>query len=412
MGVVTDVATDIIGVITDVVSTVVDTVSDAVTEIVGFISNNKILVALAVVAAVVLLQPEFIAMATAINANSAALAAEGASFWATAGVSVSMYAEALSISMGSFLTAIHFSTLLSIHQVAYLVSEDYRGMIVGVYNDVARVSGQLDLGTAFLLLAHRNARNIVLDASSMMGQSYDLGEVTWLNQYVEYLRKFNDKASQYRNNPGEILHDIDEWLVKPSVDFKAGITAQIITSIDAAAGLITTTVQDLTTLRYDFGQLISDLPAQIQDKITPYVADIFTKYDTWIKNDYKPALKQFDDILEALGSQHTEAQITVAGLIERLKNPVDYLREIEWLGPDEREQQEQALYDLTTKPLQREITETTGIAEAVSFEMEKLLEALEYESPPPAWYNKEVTAPARPAGAPVVKRNTWFVGDF
>ncbi|MBA7552557.1 hypothetical protein ES705_45125 [subsurface metagenome] len=56
--------------------------------------------------------------------------------------------------------------------------------------------------------------------------------------------------------------------------------------------------------------------------------------------------------------------------------------------------------------------ETARVAESVSFEMQKMLDALEYEAPPPAWYREEIITPARPADVPVVKRKTWFVGDF
>ncbi|MBA7556882.1 hypothetical protein ES705_49605 [subsurface metagenome] len=229
---------------------------------------------------------------------------------------------------------------------------------------------------------------------------------------MEYLREFQYKMYEYKDNPGYLLYDLDQMLTKPAMDLKTGIYRTILSSIDAATTIITTTVQDITTLRYDFGQLLSDLPAQIRDKITPYVDDIFGKYDTWIRDDYKPALRQFDDILDILGRQHTEAQITVAGLIDRLKNPVDYLKEIEWLGPDERAEQEQALYELATRPLSREIDETTAIAEDVSSGLLKMLEAVEAPTERPPWYVPELPSPSRPARVPVVKRKTWFVGDY
>ena len=412
MGFVGDFFDDVIDFFDDVIDTVINAVADMVNSVVNWIEENWVLVALITVAVVALCTGNFAAMASAINANAAALAAEGASWASIASVTVGMYAEALYISVGSFLGAIHFSTLLAIHQVAYLVSDDYRILITSIYNDIAAVSGQLGLGTAFLLLAHRNARNIVLDASTMMGHSYDLAEITWLNQYVDYLKKFNIHAINYQNNPGAILHDIDEWVIKPATDFKAGIVSNLLTSIDAAAQIITETVNDITTLRNDFGQFLSDLPAQIRDKITPYVDDIFNKYDTWIRDDYKPTLAQFDNILDILGRQQIEQQSTMSDLVARLLHPADYLREIDKLPPDEREEQERALYELTTRPLAREIEETTTIAENVSFDLLKMIEALGAPYKPPAWLIPEVTVPGRPPGAPIVKRKTWFVGDF
>jgi len=83
---------------------------------------------------------------------------------------ISSFISAIAVSFGAFLEAIHFKTLLAIHEIAYLLSDEYRLMLASITQDIMEYSESLGMGSTFVLLGIQNVRTLVLDVSSMLGR--------------------------------------------------------------------------------------------------------------------------------------------------------------------------------------------------------------------------------------------------
>jgi len=325
---------------------------------------------------------------------------------------VAAYAHCLVLGFAEFLEAIHFTTLLSIHEIAYIVSNDYRAMWSKVYSEFGEVSYALGYSADFLNIIIRDSRNVVLDAAAMMGQSYDLAEVTWIKSFQGYLKVFSDQASKYTKNPAAVFYDIDRMLTKPAIDNKAGIMQMTFQTIDSAIKFVRTGIEQTDKLRVDLGKLVSDLPHQIRDEIKPWFDKVTKDFADWIQTEYRPSLKIIDGVINALGIQQEVQRKETRDLVNRLRRPGDYLKEIDDFTEDERRRQEREISEIAFRT---SAEESENWVRATNLEATKLVEEgriLRAPTERAAWEIYEVEVPERPAGAPVEPRETWFVGDF
>jgi len=325
---------------------------------------------------------------------------------------VAAYAHVLVLSFGGFLEAIHFTTLLTIHEIAYIVSDDYRAMWSKVYSEFGEISYALGYSADFLNIIIRDSRNVVLDAAAMMGQSYDLAEVTWIKSFQGYLKIFSDQASKYTKNPAAVFYDIDRMLTKPAVDNKAGIMQMTFQTIDSAIKFVRTGIEQTDKLRVDLGKLISDLPHQIRDEIKPWFDKVTKDFADWIQTEYRPSLKAIDGIINVLERRQEVQHKNTSDLVNRLRHPGDYLKEIDTFSENERRRQEREVSEIAFRASAEESAKWRSAAEEQAVELQETGRRLRAPSERPSWEIYEVETPERPAGAPVEPRETWFVGDF
>jgi len=412
MGFVVDVIEDVIDVVVDVVSHVVDAVTKVVKKVVDLLSNKWVLIAALAAFSIFIAGP---AIAAAYSSATAAMAtAEIASLSTLAqlSVGVSTFVSTLSASFSAMLNAIHFSTILSAHNIAMLVSDDYRVMMYGVYSQISEVSSALGFYPQFLALAIRNSRNLVLDVSTSLGMPYDLAQVQWLGTFNEYLHKFNEKASAYENNPGELFADMEEWIDKPSMDTKGAFMTRTLQTIDKTLEVVDVVVKDSIKIRDDIRQLAYDLPENIRKYVQPIADKITEDFDRFVAEIYDPYKKEIDFIIAGLYQVQDKARKDMSDVVRRLKKPGDYLLEIDYFPDWEREDQERIFDDVSTRQRRRDVGTFNELGKATTFELDKLVRALKIALPIPLGFPEEIEVPVRPATVKATPRKTWYVGDY
>lgn len=388
-----------------VVATVATAVASALAPIIAWVWSGITIVYTAVAEALT----EFAAgWAFTVDAGFQGLSVAGESFF----LQVGAYAGSLVYYFGAFLEAIHFSTLLSIHEIAYIVSDDYRAMWTKVYKELGSVSYALGYSADFLNIIIRDSRNVVLDASAMMGQKYDLAEVTWIKSFQGYMKVFSDQASKYTKNPGAVFYDIDRMLTKPAVDNKAGIMQTVYQTIDSTIKFTKTTVDEVDKLRVDLGTLVSHLPQSARDAVKPMLDKITKGWDEWIRVDYRPSLKVIDGVIKSIGIEQSVVAARQKSLADRLKKPSTYLKEIYDRPSYEWPSEEKVVGDIAARSYSKESQENYQATQPEREEFLSLTGLLERERPKVEWAIPEVKVPERPAGTPIEPRKTWNVGDY
>lgn len=412
MGDVVDIFEDIFDAVTDVVDHVVEMVTKTV-SIVGEMLQNPVvqIVALASFAYFAAFPAITTAFSDTLIATETANAI-GLSTLGTLSAGTATFIESIAASFSAMLTAIHFDTILATHNIALLVSEDYRVMMNGVYSEMSEVSAALGFYPQFLALAIRNSRTLVLDVSSTLGMEYDMAQVQWLSTFQEYLHKFNEKAREYENNPAALFEDIDNWIDKPAMDTKGSFMARTIASLDRGLTIIDTAVKDTIRIREDLHRLADDLPDNIRKHVKPWIDDLTKDFDRFVTETYDPYKTQLDSIIKGLNKMQDSSRKDLDGIVRRLKKPGDYLMEIDKMGPWDRLDQERKVADISTREYRRDVAEFTVKTESVSAELEKIREALKHVSLMPLEFPGEIEKPSRPAGVKAEPKETWFVGDY
>lgn len=343
-------------------------------------------------------------LAAAASQILAGFAIMDVSFWA----SMSLLAEGFA----TFLSAIHFKTLLAVHLMALQTSEDYRKAVMGIYNQVSLISSAMGFNAQFLNLAFQNTRAIILDASSALGRSYDIAQITWLNTYSNLLERFSTLTEKFKNSPGDLFLWLSHWYERPALNAKANGVKATLGGLNGALKSVTKIFQDVQTVRNDLEQFVHDLPQSIRKEILPKFKEITKTFDTFIDETYKPSIKTLENITETLQINQDNAVKQLNEITSRIRYPGDYLLEIERLTGEVKTDQENKIADLATRRYGREVEKfspafATTIGELSSI---KALQHRPLKDLIPRL--KERKTPVTPAGKPPEPRKTWNVGDY
>jgi len=336
----------------------------------------------------------------------------------TAGAAASLGPElaaaisALSTELTTIATALHLKTVLQIHNVAMLLSEDYRKFWQDFYAELAKVSKALGYDAYYLALVFRNSRSLIIDSATAMGMSYDEANMVWLDKFDKYLVTFSKNAEKYADNPEALFHDIEQYLEKDVVNNKTTFVAKLVTSISEVALVADATVKDLIIIRKDIDTLIRDLPDNISAQILPHVDRFFTGFDDFINDAYYPFKLDLEDRLKLFGIELGKGSENIVQMLKRLSKPADYLLEIDAMPDKYRLDQEAKITELVTRSLVAESAAVQVIANPIYMELKAIGEALRVTTELPEWSVPEIPTPSRPAGVPVEPRITWFVGDY
>ena len=311
-----------------------------------------------------------------------------------------------------FLNAIYFKELMMIHEIAYIVSADYRKLVEEIYRRISDVSQALGIGAETMNLAFRNARSLVLSASSLMGRSYDIGEITWLRDFSNIMQKIQADAFRYNLRPDLLYLDLDEWVIKSSVNVQAGVMQTVLTTLDSTLKGLKDTVKGIGEVRENLERFVSGLPESIRERVEPMLEPVIKHFDEFVSDIYEPRIKVMDEIVGSLDRRMISTRGEISGIVDRLKRPGDYLTEIDDLPWELRRQQEDKVDDIASRTFQRKAERTGREASREYRGFLRVLEALKKEYPPPPYEIPEAEAPLRPPGVPVKPRDTWFVGEY
>jgi hypothetical protein len=354
------------------------------------------------------------------SANIAALMSEGT---ASALASAEALESSAVMQMASYVTAvynawtafadfIHLKLLWQIHQIAYLVSTDYREMMNRVFQQIAYVSNMYGFGALSLNLLFENTRRGVLDISSAMGKSYDLGQIEWLGTYNELLKEFARNAEHYKNRPADFLQWIADNTDRPGYDAKSATMRTIMGGVESALSLVKSTAEIATKVRNDLMKLIADLPEVIRKQWEPEVKKVVKQFDDFMRLNYDPMMKQISAAFDTVGKMIEEDREKAKALNERLSRPGKYLSEIDDLPEDERIEDEETIAAIAARGMSRQVDDFS----VVLAEVEKFPEVPLYEEEVKRRLPiREYTIP-KPPKAPEISKIKMikppFVGEY
>jgi hypothetical protein len=323
-----------------------------------------------------------------------------------------MMVQVIGMGFSEFLTAIHFATMLKVHNIAFLVSDKYRAMMRNVWGELARFAEAVELPAGYLEAAINTARVVVLDVSGFMGRPYDLGEITWLNDFQILLKRIESKAQNYRRNPQIIWDDLNELIVKPAIDNKARAQQEVFTTIENIITYGEETIQNLENLRYKLRDDLNKLPFQWAEDIVQKTDLVWSKFESWRNELYLPVIGRITEVIDALHVKQTENKNNLNQLFRDMSNPGDYLQTIDRLPVMQRTIQEDKIREVSTRSVERAADNWQEKVDAETITMDKILQALEFIPTPSALPYKETPGLVAPIGGQIKNQKSWFVGEY
>lgn len=312
----------------------------------------------------------------------------------------------------AFLEAIHFATLMKVHNIAYLVSGNYRTMMLNIYGEMANFSRAIGMSSQFVALAIRNARSVVLDVSTMAGRKYDLAELGWLTEMGTFMEGINEKAMEIAQNPERLLLEIDAKIMRPAVDLKGEIMQGVYTTLDNMLTSTTGFIDDIVGVKTGVEQLISDLPANVRNYVTPMLANILDPFDDFLDDVYRPGIAQISGVLEVVNTRMDTAYTNVENIVGRLKRPGDIIEGVSGLPEAEKTAQLDKMFVTINEPFNKIGSLVSARVKQEEEKLQSIVDALSYDLTPAKYTLLESPAPNKGSIGTIEQKDTWFIGDY
>jgi len=407
-----DIVDDVVGWVGDVVHNVVHTLSKWLSNAVHWLGRviseywPEIVGVIAIVVIIFApyLAPVFAAIAEGLSAVGTAIT--------TAYAALSGYVAATSFYVSQFLTAIHFSAIMAVNNIALLVSPDWRNFMAGLYGRIAQVSASLGLDAQYMSLALRNVRALVLDASTTIGQSYDLAEVSWVNSLTTFFQTTSKTFSKYKNNAAAFFQDIDDYFVKPAMDVKSKSQQIIISTIDNTVKLVDSTVKNVVKVKDDLQRTINQAPPIIRKMIKEDLDEALKPLNAWVTDIYDPTVKALSGLIDNLKVKQDETKANMSDVVDQLTRPGDLLKGADKLTPERQQDQLNKISEVATRNWRLNASAMTGVITPVREHLQGIADVLKLPVASNPWYVPELP-PGKPFNQTEMElRKTWYVGDY
>jgi len=325
---------------------------------------------------------------------------------------VSTWVDVISSSFKTFLEVIHFETLIKVHEISYLLSDEYRLMMDKIYGRLGEFSDAVGRATGFMETALAIGRKVSLETSSFLGKPYDIGEAIWLKDLSALLKRINETTEVYAVNPSQIWHDLNDIIVRPATDAKARAQQGIFATLDNALDLIKFADEKAQEYRTAVWDVIDKLPSEWQADILPHIDKVWGSIYQWRSTIYMPAIRKLDAIINVLDDTQQKAKNTLRAIAGKLAKGGDILVDIDKLSLSERLEQEGKIAEVSSRVLRQRSDEWFNEAGKHSRTLESIERAVKFKLPAELWFVPEKAGLTAPIGKQAKAKTGWFVGDY
>lgn len=245
----------------------------------------------------------------------------------------------------------------------------------------------------------------------MLGRPYDLGEVTWIHEFENILTKVQQQAEVYKENPYELINDLNDVVMKPSYDLQGEVWSGIFETIDVTIKILDRNADNIARVTKDFQKLVADLPESLRNQVSASVMDAIHHVDQFMVQEYQPTITKIQGALNVVQRDKVHTDSNLKGLVDRLKNPADYLREIDNQGKSEQLKSFELIADYSTRIYRQPVEAWREFAEPYTADFMKVKEIVEKPKIEPEWTVKEEPLPSKALAVPSTGRASPFPED-
>lgn len=311
-----------------------------------------------------------------------------------------------------FIELINLEALMEIHEILWILSDDYRALIGQLFDEISKVSEEL-LGYGLALhFIFRNTRALSLSVKSAMGIEYDVGQAMWLTEFGEVLTKFNEKAHLYATDPEMLFYDLEEWADQHVANIGATYQQAQYNAVKGALIAIKNTARDTKEIKGRLDDLIFALPGQRENAIRAHTQPILWRIDKFQFEDYPSDQKRSREMILQNREDQRRSRERISSIEWKTETPSRTITPPASMTDEERNAEYEKIEDITSKKYQDDSDRFIDESEKELEERKKEKKIEEVILPPPSW---EAIKEKETFVVEMVKskhRTSPFVGDY
>jgi len=299
-----------------------------------------------------------------------------------------------------------------IDDIEFLVTVSYTGKMVEIFNQVRRVSEQMEIGEYTLLLIIEIARTKTMASSNLIGRGYDLTQISWIQEMQFILEKISENARAYTLSPWFLINDIDKWVIRDMFDASAKAQQFNLMGLEKTVEGLTEAVKDIDKVRKKIDDHINKLPGFIKDRVKPEIDKVNKTIDKFIDYTYLPALSDVDNSIDGLKKADQDLDTSILNIQKRIRRPGEYLTEIDRLDPNEKLEDENWISEIASRIFGRKTKDFNDESKDARERLDQLRDQLGDKLPSLPSKAGASRLPHRVKRGKASRRDTWFVGDY
>jgi len=328
-------------------------------------------------------------------------------------ISVDLSMQVLRTILATFLEMIHFDTLVALHNIAWVLSEDYRKVLSKVFKKMSEISEELFGWSLGLRVILENTRSIVLSSSAALGYSYDVNQLIWLNSLTDFTILFNEHAETYMEDPEQLFFDLEDWIEEHAIDISGGSHALIFQAVSKLTDGVGDNALQIRQVQSRSRENQFHVNRLTAGNFGQRIDWNWTAFEGFKGDEYAPRQGQQEKNINTNRQETAANRKTLSDLNFKLTRPTGQLEGIDKLSEPEKTDEEINLEDLSTRPFQDDSAVLAADQAAADADREKEAAEREAEQQKPAAEEPIVTKPVTKAEfKPRPPVNSWFVGEY
>lgn len=319
--------------------------------------------------------------------------------------------KVINLKIQRFLEIIHFDIIIGVHRLAYMTSSDYRNMTRRLWSAISQASQVMFGNAQYLHIILQNTRSMILVTSAAMGKTYDLAELSWMQQGNKVLTQISKNAKYYGDHPEMLLEEIDKMILRPSVDLRAYLQQSVLSSLTGIGEGLNGTIQRVGTAIDDIDRLDTTFETRAKAAFEPVKSEIMGEFDSWKEEKLQPVIDNMTTDLAGVAGDLGVAQSEILAAKEALKRPGDLLAAMGLLSVNEQAEQHKKIENVVSSIYKREIRE--DLVE-MRENKPKLLTAPDIEdvaAKPPDWFIEGLPEADKKPFRDFEKQRAWNMGE-
>jgi hypothetical protein len=304
--------------------------------------------------------------------------------------------------------------LLTLHKLAYAISNDYRDAVNQVMKKVSNFSKAVGLGAAGVSMAINIARCTKIMISGMDQENEDKAVydfASWAGLQLSSIQSLSEKIAK---DPNAWVCDMFESASTGAFYDSSGWSKRVFGMIDQATDLAAEALENVSGVLTQLQDFVSEMPDFIRDHIPQNLLDAVNKADIYIDDVLIPELVKTKSNIDIINSQLEEQRKKAAELAAKMGRPGDIMVGVDDLPDYAKQTQLKLIDDVSSREMARRNEEEAAKYEQFFKDSSLITEALTAPTPEPVMLTLETPERSKALGIVAEPHETWFVksGDY
>jgi hypothetical protein len=196
---------------------------------------------------------------------------------------------------GTILEKIGYIQILSVHKIGLIFFEDYQAFWGKLDEAFAGMAEEIELGVGTINVLMQSVRNLYYSTYSLFGYNSDMIETQFYDDITAWTAKAQARWERYVRNPQQFFTDIQNELIFPILERKAGAGEESAFKLLELNNKIQEFVDKTNTVREDFNSLVEALPDEIEAAVRTQIGTGLDAVNSFYEDTVLPTMAKIEE---------------------------------------------------------------------------------------------------------------------